>query len=245
MSEQTIPFEVLMKKIIFVILIILLAGCSAIPDLSSLPFLQSPTPVPTRPSNTPVPTVTLISDGWTDTPDPFATNTLGPTNTQSAETPLVTNTRTPTSSPTARSTITLEPVDPNLFTPAPTIFGIATKSTLQLVWGYGCDGARSIQFTVQLIAPVKRLKYVTLWYRLQDKYGVRHTDWGGGAIMSDNDRGTYFYTIDVDQINDYDKYYDAWLQFQFVASNIYLDRLGSSIVDRDSVSLTYCKILNP
>jgi hypothetical protein len=233
-----------MKKIIPILLILLLAGC-AMPDLSAIPFLQSPTPLPTRPSNTPVPTVTLISDGWTDTPDPFATSTLGATNTPPSGTPLATNTRTPTSTITPRSTITLEPVDPNLFTPSISIFGVATKSTTQLVWGYNCDGARSIQFTVQLIAPVKRLKYVTLWYRLQDKYSGRHTEWGGGAIMSDNDRGTYFYTIDLDQIADYMNYYDAWLQYQFVASNIYLNRLGSSIVDRTSVSLTHCSVFKP
>jgi len=234
-----------MKKNVLVILLLLLVGCSGLPALPALPFLQSPTPVPTRPSDTPVPTVTLISDGWTDTPDPFATNTQGPTNTPPSGSPVaVTNTRKPTATIVPRATITLEPVDPNLFTPSVSIFGLATKSTFQIVWGYGCEGSRSIQFTVQKIAPVKRLKYVTLWYRLQDKYSARHTEWGGGAIMSDNDRGTYFYTLDLDQITDYMYFEDAWLQYQFVASNVYLQRLGSSIVDRDSVSITDCAVLN-
>lgn len=122
---------------------------------------------------------------------------------------------------------------------------LVSKSTSQLVWGYSCDGSRSIKFVVQVVAPVKRLKYVLLFIRLQDKYSARHTPWGAGAIMSDNDRGTYFYTIELDQIDDHESFEDAWLQFQFVASNIYLNRLGASVVDRNSVSLTHCTVLNP
>ena len=113
------------------------------------------------------------------------------------------------------------------------------------MWGSTCDGARSIKFVIQLVVPLKRLKFVTLWYRLQDKYSARHTDWGGGAIMLDNDRGTYFYTLELDQLSSYEFFEDAWLQFQFVASNIYLNRLGSSVVDRNSVSVTHCKVFNP
>ena len=97
---------------------------------------------------------------------------------------------------------------------------------------------------MQVITPVRRLRYVTLWYRLQDKYSARHTDWGGGAIMSDNDRNTYFYTVELNQIDNYKSFQDAWLQFQFVASNVYLHRLGSSVVDRTSVSLTHCSVFN-
>ena len=122
---------------------------------------------------------------------------------------------------------------------------LVSKSTTQLVWGYNCDGSRSIKFVVQIVAPVKRLKYVLLFIRLQDKYSARQTPWGAGAIMSDNDRGTYFYEIGLDQIDDHTAFEDAWLQFQFVASNVYLNRLGASIVDRNSVSLTHCTVFNP
>ncbi len=234
-----------MKKIVLTGMAILLVGCSALPNIN-LPFLQQSTPLPAV-VNSPAPTVTLVSDSWTNTPDLFATNTPGPTDTPESGTPHATSTRTPfpTIPPTARSTITLEPVDITLFTPGPNPFTLLSKSTTQLVWGYTCDGARSIKFVVQVVVPLKRLKYVTLWYRLQDKYSGRHTDWGGGAIMADNDRGTYFYTLELGQIDDYKQYYDAWLQFQFVASNIFLHRLGASTVDRTSVSLTHCSILNP
>jgi hypothetical protein len=230
-----------MKKIVLAMFIIILTGCSALQDL---PFLQSPTPAPAI-VNSPQPTVTLLSDGYTNTPDLFAINTEGPTNTLAPNAPSATSTRIPVFTPTARSTITLEPVDITLFTPGPAPFMLLSKSTSQLVWGYNCDGSRSIKFVVQLVAPVKRLKYVLLFIRLQDKYSARQTPWGAGAIMSDNDRGTYFYEISLDQIDDHESFEDAWLQFQFVASNIYLNRLGASVVDRNSVSLTHCAVFNP
>lgn len=228
-----------MKKLVPAILVLILAGCSG---LSNLPFLQTPAP---EIVNSPGPTVTLVSDGYTSTPDLFATNTQAPTATLAeGETPP-TSTPFPTLVPTSRPTITLEPVDITLFTPGIQPFTLLSKSTSQLVWGYTCDGSRSIKFIVQVIAPVRRLKYVTLWYRLQDKYSARSTDWGGGAIMFDNDRQTYFYTLELDQITGYQKFKDAWLQFQFVASNVYLHRLGSSVVDRNSVSVTHCTVFNP
>jgi len=231
--------EEFMKKFVPVILTLILAGCSG---LSNLPFLQTPAP---QVVNSPQPTVTLISDGYTTTPDLFAINTLEPTATLAAGETPPTSTPFPTIPPTARPTITLEPVDITLFTPGPNPFALVSKSTSQIVWGYTCDGSSSVKFVVQVITPVRRLKYVTLWYRLQDKYSARATDWGGGAIMFDNDRSTYFYTLELDQITGYQKFEDAWLQFQFVASNVYLHRLGSSVVDRSSISVTHCTAFNP
>jgi hypothetical protein len=232
-------FEELMQKIVLSILLLILAGCSAIPNLS---FGPPPAAVPATPS--PEPSVTRVVPKDTNTPDLFVINTAGPTSTPYTGTPP-TNTVTPTSLPTSRPTITLEPIDITLFTPGPNPFVLLSKSTTQLVWGPTCDGARDIKFVVQLIQPLRRLKYVTLWYRLQDKYSGFGTDWGGGVIMLDNDRSTYFYTVQLDQIKDYEKFQDAWLQFQFVASTATRKRLGSSIVDRTSVSLSSCRIFNP
>lgn len=227
-----------MKKLVPAILMFFLAGCSGLP---SLPFLQTPVPPVV---NSPQPTVTLISDGYTSTPDLFAINTPAPTATLEEGATPPTNTPIPTLPPTSRPTITLEPLDITLFTPGVNPFTLLSKSTSQLVWGYNCDGSRSIKFVVQ-VNPIRRLKYVTLWYRLQDKYSSRSTDWGGGAIMSDNDRGTYFYTLELDQLTGHEKFEDAWLQFQFVASNVFLHRLGSSVVDRNSVSITHCTVFRP
>lgn len=117
------------------------------------------------------------------------------------------------------------------------------RSTDQLVWG-NCEGARSIRFTAQ-VKPARRLRFVTLWYRLQDKYSGRHTEWGGGAIFSDNDQGTYFYNLDLSQIDRYRYFEDAWLQYQLVASTVTKKVLSRSVVSQDNVSVTYCKVLYP
>jgi hypothetical protein len=182
----------------------------------------------------------------TNTPDLFVLNTIPPTTTPGAGTPVVTDTPPPTVTqiPTIRPTITLEPVDPSLFTPSPNLFLSVQRSTGQIVWGSTCEGARNIKFTAQVV-PARRLKFVTLWYRLQDKYSGRHTDWGGGAILSDNDQGTYFYTLELSQIQSYRYYEDAWLQYQLVASTVTRKVLGRSVVSRTDVSLTHCTVINP
>ena len=230
-----------MKKIAIIILTVVLTGCSALPV--NLSFIYTPTPAPLEPSDTPGPTVTLIPSA-THTPNLFVINTEGPTNTISPLETVAPATRTPSATITSRPTITLEPLDPSLFTPSPNIFLSVQKSTNQIVWGSTCDGARSIQFVIQ-VQPVLKMKYITLWYRLQDKYSGRATKWGGGAIMMDNDQGKYFYKLELDQIEDYLSFEDAWFQYQFVASTITLKHLGSSVVERRSVSLTHCKVFNP
>ena len=224
-----------------VVILSLLSGCSGLPV--SIPFLQ--TAAPTQP-NAPQFTVTPFSLPSTNTPDLFVLNTIPPTTTPGASTAVVTDTPPPTvtQTPTIRSTITLEPIDPSLFTPSPNLFLSVQRSTGQIVWGSTCEGTRNIKFTAQVV-PARRLKFVTLWYRLQDKYSGRHTDWGGGAILSDNDQGTYFYNLELSQIQSYRYYEDAWFQYQLVASTVTRKVLGRSVVSRSDVSLTHCTVLNP
>lgn len=227
-----------MKRLAFITtLISLLAGCTAFP-LDSIPFFGSPTP-----SQPPQPSATPFSLPATFTPDLFALNTQAPTTTPPSGTPRVTDTPFPTRTPTTRPTITLEPQDVHLYTPSLPIFLPPTLSTRQVVWGTTCEGDRSIKFEVQ-VKKVRRLRYVLLFTRLQDKYSGRNTDWGVGAIMSDNDQGTYFYKLRLDQIPDYQSYEDAWLQYQFVASTVGLTVLGRSIVSRDEISLTHCTVFS-
>jgi hypothetical protein len=225
-----------MKKLVFILsMIALLSGCTGLP---AVPFLQTPLP----PS--PQATVTPYALDPTNTPNLFILNTAGPTTTASTETTPMTPTALPTWTATMRPTITLEPVDPIFFTPSPNLFLTVLRSTDQMVWGSTCQGARSIKFTAT-VQYVRRLRYVTLWYRLQDKYSGRHTEWGGGAIFKDNDRGTYFYTLDLSQIQRYRYYEDAWFQYQLVASTAGQTVLGRSVVSRNEVSLTHCKALYP
>src|SRR5512134_1108694 len=117
-----------MKMVIFVlvhrtaslVIILLLSGCAGLP--TAIPFLQTPAP-----PSSPQPTATPFSLDPTNTPDLFVLNTLEPTTTalaEGAETTVVTSTPIPlpTSTPTIRSTITLEPIGANLFTPSPNLF---------------------------------------------------------------------------------------------------------------------------
>jgi hypothetical protein len=226
------------RSLIFATIMILLAGCSGLPV--SIPFLQTRVPAVLQPTVTPY---SLPPLKQSNTPDLFVINTEGPT-TDLTGMPLVTTTPVPTFTPTFRPTITLEPLDPTLFTPSPNIFLNVQRNTSQLVWGGTCAGDRSIRFVAQ-VQPVRRLRYVTVWYRLQDKYSAHSTVWGGGAIMKDNDQGTYFYDLDLSQIQRYRTFYDAWLQYQLVASTATQKVLGRSVVSRTEVSLTNCKILFP
>ena len=226
-----------MKRFVHIaVLISLVSSCSSLPI--SLPFLQSPTP-----TGSPVPTATPFALPASFTPDLFVINTATSTSTGENSAALGTDTPIPFT-PTFRATITLEPISPNLFTPSPNIFLSVQKSTSQLVWGSTCEGARSIRFTVQ-VTPVRRLRFVTLWYRLQDKYSGRNTGWGGGAILSDNDQGTYFYDLQLNQITGYRFYEDAWFQYQLVASTVTRRVLGRSVVSQNEISLTHCKVFNP
>jgi hypothetical protein len=63
--------------------------------------------------------------------------------------------------------------------------------------------------------------------------------------MSDNDQGTYFYTLDLSQIQSYRFFEDAWFQYQLVASTATRRVLGRSVVSRTEVSLTHCTVLTP
>ena len=226
-----------MKRFVIVIFIValLVAGCASLPD--ALSFLS-----PTQTSS-PAPSATEFALPATFTPDLFVINTEAPTQAGVTATPIVPNTKFPTATPSARPTITLEPLDVNLFTPSAQLFVSVQRSTNQLVWGYNCDGARSIKFITSIVKP-KRLKYVLLFVRLQDKYSARRTEWGAGAIMNDNDRGTYFYTLYLDQIEGYETFEDAWLQYQFVGSTVGLTVLGRSVVSRNEISLTSCRAIN-
>ncbi|MFT3895244.1 MAG: hypothetical protein QM730_26770 [Anaerolineales bacterium] len=227
-----------MKRSVIIVSILLLAGCSSLPDLS---FLTTPTAAPVF---TPQPTATPFGLPASNTPDLFVINTELPTTTPLTNTPLVPFTATATNTPTNLPTITLEPLDPSLFTPSPNYFVSVQRSTSQLVWGSTCEGARSIKFVVQTV-PSPKLKWVLLFIKLQDKYSSYATDWGAGVILSDNDQGVYFYTINLDQIARYRTFEDAWLQFQFVGLNKSRHAIGRSVVSRNEVSLTHCKVLNP
>jgi hypothetical protein len=62
--------------------------------------------------------------------------------------------------------------------------------------------------------------------------------------MKDNDQGTYFYTLELNQIDGYKTYEDAWFQYQLVASTAAQKVLGRSVVSRTDVLFTNCRVIN-
>jgi hypothetical protein len=229
-------YSAIVKKTVALLLAFAVSGCSALPLDFSL--LTPSTPLPT---DTPRPTVTRFPSP-TATQDLFALKTEVPTNILPAFEPGGLLSRTPSPTHTPRPTITIETLDPSLNTPSARLFQFVQRSTDQLVWGGDCDGDRSILFVAN-VTPVRRLRYVLLYYRLQDKFSGRNSGWMGGAIMRDNDQGKYFYKLELYQITGHDEYEDAWLQYQLVASTAALDVLSRTVVDHTSVSITRCSAL--
>ncbi|MGB8983871.1 MAG: hypothetical protein WCC12_18520, partial [Anaerolineales bacterium] len=115
-----------MKKSVFIpVIVLLLSSCTGLPF--EIPFLGTPTPGQADQQSQF--TATPFSLDPTSTPNLFVLNTSQPTSTPSTGTPLVTDTPLPTSTPTIRATITLEPMDPMLFTPSPNLFLMVRRST--------------------------------------------------------------------------------------------------------------------
>ena len=218
-----------MKPLRLCLAFFLLAGCSALPDLSA--FLPQPSATLTF---THTPTTTLVP-GETRLPTDTPTITL---------TPTAISTRTPFASRTAtqRPTITFPAPVFGLSTLGSSIFSPVQISGGLIQWGR-CGGPEAINFTVR-VAKTKGLYYVLLFLRLQDKYSSLGTEWGAGAIMHGN-KAVYTYTVTVDNITRYQDFDDAWLQYQIVASDSRLNHLGSSIVHYNEISITHCATPTP
>ncbi|MCK7520348.1 MAG: hypothetical protein MZV64_23030 [Ignavibacteriales bacterium] len=222
----------IVKKTVIILLVIVLSGCSAIPlDLS---FPTPDTPCSDR--HTPTDRHQLpLADRHTR---PVRCQYRSADGDSATLEPGVVPSRTPTLPPTPARPSRLKRFDPTLFTPSPNIFQFVQESTTQIV-GSTCDGDRSIMFTatVTLCGGCDTCSCSSAC-RISTVDAAPNGR--AGAIMKDNDQGKYFYKLELDQINDYNKFEDAWLQYQLVASTVGLTVSGRSVVDRTSVSVTHC-----
>jgi hypothetical protein len=224
-----------MKRIVSALIVLGLTAC-AMPDLSYL--LPS---VPPTATATSTPTVTL-APGETRLP----TDTLTPSETPTETPQPATATSAFTRTPTKRPTITFEPSELGQFGFGSPIFMTILASSDTIRWG-ACGGAGpfEIKFTVRVNRP-KKLHYVLLFMRLQDKYTYLRTDWFGGAIMTaDKNKVIYTYTITNDNITNYEDFDEAWLQYQIVAADSYRNILGSSLVYLDKINVIHCATPTP
>ena len=226
-----------MKKILFgITLIFTLTSCS-LNDMVAL--LVTPTSIP-------VDTSTLEVADTTETPE--STPTITPTQ------PTPTFTVTPTllgdvaapppemdnDSPTLTPlpTLTESPRTNFLGSSGGLIMSMAVSRDV-LYWGY-CEGIHYVDFDVRLTNNVK-VASVLIFLRLVDKGGNQANGWGGGAIMQEVNGTNYTYRVTPENISHYDEFKDAWIEYQVVAANGYLETLDRTPVYKTSLSLEYCR----
>ncbi len=216
-----------MKKPLFLLLLsLLLSSCST-------SFLFPPTPTPAPPTATFTATV-------------YASPTLTPSVTPTQPTPTFTETptliysgptATPSNTPQPTSTIGLLITEVSAQgTPESGLFTSVQVSGNQIFWG-SCK-QNFVTFKARVTNP--KVQLVTLWLRLQDKNSDESTDWGGGAIMDGDGNGTFTYILTYKNISHYSEFKSAWVQYQLVASDKKLNRIGATRLYLNNISLAPC-----
>lgn len=222
----------LVKKILVFFLSLILAACSAMPDIMALLATSTSTPemVPTEtpvPSETPTAAPTQLQPTFTLTPTLIE-----------AESPMTIPTMTLT--PFVPTFDVVEPRPLTLF-PGNSMFLSIGASTDTVVWGSHCEGPRTIDFSAG-VAGIN-VDYVLLFLHLEDKFTGYGTRWGAGAIMQrEKISGIYHYHITYEQLPNYRDFEDAWIVFQIVASTDKLERLGATRVYDREISLKHCPV---
>lgn len=238
------------RSIQMVILGILLASCSGLPEIN-LPQLGAtatvPPPVSTEtptPSRTALPTQNLFA---TSTRTPL---TYTPTVTSiGAELFTPTNTATlfPTALPATLSTPALTtpglpPADSaTYFTPESTGFLTILTSSGLMYWNEGPCSPRNIEISAFVIDPVNTDR-VILFTRLREKRNTLNvTRWNAGAIMIKEENGSYNYNIRTWNLRRYYYFREAWLEYQLVAFDKDLQEIGRTPIYDRNLSLVRCQ----
>lgn len=219
-----------MRKIFYNLIIAFALSACSFNDVIALIVTPTPpadtsTPTPlSTPSFTPTISPTPPTPTYTSTPTPFGSN--------SADADIPVFTPFPTSTPAPQSSLFLAPG--NL------ISSLSVSSDI-LYWGY-CDDPHYVDFDVRLIYN-KRVKYVLLFMRLEDKGGNQSTAWGGGAIMQKVSKNSteYTYRVRPENISYYEEFKDAWIEYQVVVATSGLSTLARTPVYRTNLSLKWCR----
>lgn len=230
-----------MNKFLRILLLgIILAGCSGLPNLP--PLLASPTAPPPAEtatpfvSATPIPTQNLFA---TSTPTPL---TFTPTVTAlGAElfTPTATETGFPTDFPTPN--IPLDPNSSGYFTPQSVGFLAVLISNNTIYWNEGPCTPRNIKISA-FVEDLINTDHVLLFLRLREKKNTLNvTEWGSGALMVKADNGSFNYNVRTFNIRRYYYFVDAWLEYQLVSFNKDRDVIGRTPVYDRNISLVRCR----
>ncbi|MGD0172997.1 MAG: CSLREA domain-containing protein [Anaerolineales bacterium] len=126
------------------------------------------------------------------------------------------------------------------FTPTATSGGMQFKpgvSPMQFFFG-GCTPDRA-QISLEVLNPPEDINYMLLFVRLMDKKSGAAGAWSDGLSMSKLSSTKFLFDLTLDKLPDYEKYPDAWLQYQFVAYSKAQKEIGRSEVFWD-VSFGRC-----
>ncbi len=211
-------------------ILLILSGCSYT-DL--LPV--APTPLP--PPDTATATVYMTpTETPTITPtQPTPTFTLTPTMIYPNGVPA--NTDTPTPPPTLWMLATATPS-----VQAQPLLGNGPFATIlvpgnKLYWGTCEPSVLMVSVKVQSNVPAHS---VLIFLRLQDVKTGDTTQWGGGAIMENEGDGVFTYNLTAKAFEHYHDYMQAWGQYQFVALDRHLARIGGSTQYLNNLTIAPC-----
>ncbi len=108
----------------------------------------------------------------------------------------------------------------------------------EFFWG-GCDPGQ-VDIKLEIIDPPQKIGYVLFFFRLADKKSSDTTKWNEGWVMFNAaEKNKFFYSLAAAKIPEYDRFAEAWLQYQFVAYNASKEEVGRSGVYAD-VTLRKC-----
>ena len=219
------------KAVLIAALILFLSGCSYT-DL--LP--KAPTPLP--PASTATPTVYMTpTETPTITPTlPTPTFTLTPTLIYLNGVPAMTDTQTPPATLWVLATATPSVEGQSV------LVGNGPFSTIlvpgkQLFWGTCDPSVLKVTVKVQDGVPAHT---VLIFLRLKDTKSNDTTTWGGGAIMDRQGGGVFTYNLTAKSFEHYHDYMQALGQYQFVALDIHLNRIGASSQFLDNLTIAPC-----
>jgi hypothetical protein len=116
-------------------------------------------------------------------------------------------------------------------------FSTILMSDKHLYWG-SCTPS-SINATVKLVDGFQAFG-VMIMLRLQDVQSGATTEWGGGAIMDKQGNGVFTYTLTAKSFTHYKEYLQALGQYQFVAYDANLHRIGASTQYLNDLRIARC-----
>lgn len=226
------------KKIYVLVLTVFLSSCASLSDLAQL--IATPTPIPPEDTQTPVPSITPAP-----TQNLFATSTSTPL----TFTPTVTQIGAENFTPTGTATDFPTPIIPkgifqdgNYLTPSVADVGFVGVliSNGTLYWNEGPCMPREVKVSA-FVEDIASVDKVLLFTRLREKKNTLNiTEWNSGAIMLQDENGSFYYKLHTWNLRRYYYYKDAWIEYQLVSLDENMEVIGRTRIFDRNLSLVRC-----